>query len=665
MRPVVFALTIALSAALLFVIEPVAAKALLPRLGGSAGVWIACVLFFQFALLAGYLYAYALTRYCSRAAQRGIHAALAVASVFALPWHPPEGQPGGNPALGILGILAGSIGMPFFLLSTTSPLLQSWYAQLPGASFPYRLFALSNAASLAALLAYPVAIEPALALPEQFRWWCGAYVAFALILVGQTVALRGRPGYGAVPQTTEIDGPRHMGGLPYLWIALPAVAAVLWPAVANHLSQEVAPVPFLWVLPLSLYLLSFILCFESSGWYRPELFRWLLPAACAVFGWRLAGQGSMGGIAWEIPLFCAALFVCCMFCHGELARLKPDPKHGLAFFYVMVALGGALGAAFVGIAAPALFHTYLELPIGIAACVVLSLPLLYRRGSPRQLLRLALVATLAFIFAARYSGSRDTVARTRNFYGALQISDSGSGEDAYRALYNGKILHGIEYLAPGRNSGAVTYYSRYSGIGRAFESLRMANRHVGIAGLGAGSLAAYGRPGDSFRFYDINPAVIDAATRYFQFLSESQARVETIAMDGRLGLEREPPHSFDMIVLDAFSGDSIPVHLLTREAFQMYFERLKPGGILAVHVTNRYLDVASVVRAVAANLRKPNLLIHNGPGPDPQNYAADWALLSGRAESLAALSRFAAPQAATRPASLWTDNYSNLFGILK
>jgi hypothetical protein len=286
---------------------------------------------------------------------------------------------------------------------------------------------------------------------------------------------------------------------------------------------------------LSVYLLSFILCFEGRGWYSPRVFRILLPLACATFAWRM--QSAAGGIALELPLICAALFVCCMFCHGELARRKPEPNHGLAFFYLMVALGGAAGAAFVSLFAPNVFTTYLELPVAVAACFVLSLPLLYGRGSPRQLIRLALVAAVAFVFASRFTAGRDDLVRTRNFYGTLQVADTGSGEDAIRSLYNGKILHGIQYQDPARSRIAIAYYAPQSGIGLAMRWLPHREPwRVSVVGLGTGTLALYGRLGDSFRFYDINPAVIDVAWHYFHYLSQSAAKVETVASDGRLGL---------------------------------------------------------------------------------------------------------------------------------
>jgi spermidine synthase len=654
LRPYLYATAIALSAALLFVIEPVAAKALLPEFGGSAGVWIACVLFFQVTLLLGYLYTYLLTRSLPAKAQAAVHVALLATAACLLPWHPPVARGGGNPSLAIVSILAASLGLPFFALCTTSPLLQSWYSHFSEARFPYRLFALSNAASLVALLAYPVGIEPLLPVSRQFLYWSAGFLVFALLAA--VCALGARGGAAAKDENTWHS--------PLLWIALAACAATLWPAVSNHLSQEVAAIPFIWVEPLSIYLLTFILCFDGRGWYNPRLYRFLLPLACITFAWRL--QGASGGIAVELPTVGAALFVCCMFCHGELADMKPDPKQGLAFFYLMVASGGALGAVFVGLLAPNAFSSYLELPVGVAACFVLSLPLLYRRGSPRQLLRLALVAAIAFIAASRFASGRQDLIRSRNFYGTLQIADSGEGDDRIRSLYNGKVLHGIQYQTPVRSRIAAAYYPPESGIGQAMRWLPHRQPwRVGVVGLGTGTVAVYGRPGDSFRFFDINPAVIDAAWRYFHFLSESAAKIDTLQADGRLGLAREPAHSLNMIVLDAFSGDSIPVHLLTREAFQMYFERLAPGGVVVIHVTNRYLDIASVVAAIAADLRKPLIIVHNPQDVQRHIQAADWAMLAARREDLADVAPFDNAGASPRKAPVWTDDYSNLFEILR
>jgi hypothetical protein len=664
LRKPLYAATIALSASLLFVVEPAAAKALLPRFGGAAGVWIACILFFQVTLLAGYLYAYALSRFFNARMQAAFHIVLLAACVFVLPWIAPGSgtAAGDRPLIAILVALTSSIGLPFLVLSATSPLLQTWY----GEGAPYRLFALSNAASLVALLAYPMLIEPRLPLGAQFRGWSIAWVAFAAACV--VCAIANRTPLLLKPELLKSKRPAiHVAPI---WTALAACAAVLWPAVANHLSQEVAAIPFLWVLPLSVYLLSLILCFEGRGWYRQNLFRWLLPVACAAIAWRLGMQGSAGGIEWEIPIFCAALFVCCMFCHGELARLKPHPAEGLAFFYFMVALGGAFGAAFVSLFAPNVFHTFLELPVGVAACFILSLPLLYRRGSPRQLLRISLVAAAAFVFVNLYGAGMQSTLRIRNFYGALQVNDAGAGDAAIRSLFNGKTLHGVQYLAAAKSRIATAYYAPETGIGLVMRWLRGGDSQkdlewrVDVVGLGTGTLAVYGRRGDSYRFFDINPAVIEIAWHDFRYLSESAASVETVPLDGRLGLAREAAHSLNLIALDAFSGDSIPVHLLTREAFAMYFKRLAPGGVIAIHITNRYLDIASVVRAAAASLQKPVLVIHNGSDRDRAVQATDWAIMANQRDDLASIEPFATEQA-TRHIAAWTDDYSNLFEIFR
>jgi SAM-dependent methyltransferase len=351
-----------------------------------------------------------------------------------------------------------------------------------------------------------------------------------------------------------------------------------------------------------------------------------------------------------------------MFCHGELAESKPEARTGLAYFYLMAALGGALGAVFVGVVAPNLFSTYLELPIGVTASVLLALALLFGLP-PRRLARLAVFAVLAFVFALRYRSGDMDVLRLRNFYGAIEVRERGAGDSAARALYSGVTLHGLQFLSPSRSHLATVYFSPESGVGRALDSRRTFGRRVAIVGLGAGTLAAYGRHGDEFRFYDINPQVIQVARRDFRFLAESDAQTTVILGDGRLSLEREAPKAFDVIVLDAFSGDSIPIHLLTREAFEVYFRHLRAGGILAIHITNRYLDLNPIVQAQAVALGKQVLLVHNPPDPDRGVSDADWALLSD--EVMADLAPYGHPPAPTEKARLWTDDFSNLFGALK
>lgn len=654
--------TIGVSSLLLFLIQPIIAKAILPRYGGSAGVWVTCMLFFQVTLLAGYSYSYLITRYLDRKIQTVIHCLLLAASLAMLPVKPRfESAATGNPVVSILLLLTTSVGLPYFLLSTTSPLLQSWYAGTGEARFPYRLFALSNAASLLALLLYPVAVEPVFAEQQQLRCWAGAYVVFVLLGMCSAVTVRTAGAYATAGGTTT--GGATAGPIA-MWIALAACASTLWLAIANHLSQEVAAIPFLWILPLTLYLLSFILCFEGSGWYRPTLFRWLLPAAWIAVCSQLALPGSLGGLQVEIPVLSAALFICCMFCHGELAASKPDPTRGLAHFYLMVALGGALGAVFVGVVAPNLFSTYLELPIAVTGCILLALALLYGYTSRARLLRIALVAALAFVISTRYHAEGHDVVHMRNFYGALQVSEIGSGETAARALYNGRTLHGLQFLSPARSRLATAFFSVESGAGMVLSSRSATNRRVGIIGLGAGTLATYGRRGDRFRFYEINPAVVQVASNDFSFLSGSEAETDVVLGDGRLSLEREPPQSFDDFIVDAFSDDSIPVHLLTLEAFRLYFDRLRPGGVLAIHITNRYLDLYPVVQAAAAALRKKVVLVHNGADPERQVYSADWAVVSDDGPVLQDLAA-AGHAPAARQVRLWTDEYSNLFRVLR
>ena len=652
-----YALTIALSSFLLFAIQPILAKAILPRFGGSAGVWLTSMLFFQVTLLAGYLYSYVITR-VPRRVQQVIHLALLAASLLALPIHPHFESmhvAAEAPSLGILGLLAVSVGLPFLLLSSTSPLLQSWSAT-QGVRFPYRLFALSNAASLLALFGYPFAIEPLFTAKHQMEYWSAAYVAFVLLAAFSTLRSAGEIRDEAPAPFP--DTPHR----PLLWIALSACASALWLAVANHLSQQVAPIPFLWVLPLGLYLLSFILCFVGRDWYRPYLYRWLLPAAWIAIGARLALEGSAGGIEWEIPILSAALFICCMFCHGELADSKPDARHGLTFFYLMVALGGALGGVFVSLVAPNLFTTYLELPIGVTACVLLALALLFN-FPPKRLLRLALFATLAFIFALRYRGGDADVVHIRNFYGALQVRDRLLGGDAARALYNGITLHGVQFLSPERRRLATAFFSNESGVGRLLDSRHEPNRQVAIVGLGAGTIATYGHSGDHFRFFDINPAVAFVAINDFHFLSDSAAKIDVVIADGRIALEHESPASLDVIVLDAFADDTIPIHLLTREAIAADFQRLRPHGAVAVHITNRYLDLEPLLRSLAASLGKQCLIIHNLADPDRAISEADWAILSD--DPLLELTTFSdAPSTKRRPPP-WTDDFSNIFRSLR
>jgi SAM-dependent methyltransferase len=642
-------ITIGCSSTLLFSIQPIITKAILPSFGGSAGVWVTAMLFFQIVLLLGYLYAWWITRTLSPRMQSLVHAAVLVLSLLVLPVRPRLElalSDAGSPVLAILGVLSLSVGLPYFLLSSTSPLLQAWFAASYSAAFPWRLFALSNAASVTALLAYPVLIEPNSTGTVQLSVWSTGYAV--LVLSACIAAMLHWSAHRVAAPVEAYSGDSE--NQPLLWIALAACASALWLAVANHLSQEVAPVPFLWVLPLGLYLLSFILCFESDRpWYQPRVFRYLLPAAWFVGGFSIA---SVQGLIFEVSAFSLSLFVWCMFCHGELARRKPKHRQDLTFFYLMIAVGGAVGGLFVALAAPTLFSSYLELPIGIAVCVLLGMALVFDLRSKKRLIRLGVIAFGSFIIATTVRDFTGDVAHMRNFYGASRVMDSGSGAGAFRALYNGRTLHGVEFSAADKSMRPTTYYGPESGAGALLAS-PSGPRHVGVVGLGVGTLAAYGRPGDVFRYYEINPQVIGIASKYFHFLDSSPAKVDVITNDGRLALAKEPGNSFDVLVLDAFSDDTIPVHLMTEEAFGVYFRLLKRDGSLAIHLTNRYIDLNPIVDAQAAAWHKRATHIHSQAHPDQQILDADWVVISGESDSPAPHFR------------LWTDDYSNLFQVLK
>jgi SAM-dependent methyltransferase len=674
-----YAITILLSAFLLFQVQPIIAKMILPWFGGSATVWTLCVLFFQLLLVAGYLYSHGLVRSLRARSQSGLHIALLALGIASLPILPdatwkPAGE--ADPSLRILGLLAASVGLPYFLLATTSPLVQAWYARARAGAAPYRLYALANFGSMLALVSYPFVVEPWLPTRWQALGWSAAFVAFAAAC--GTLAWQARALPAEVPSTAD-DAPAERPGLAShaLWAGLAAATSVLLLAFTSHLSQNVAPIPFLWVLPLALYLLSFILCFEGRGWYRR---RYYLPLAAAGFVGvcvTLQRDYQNAPLTLLIPLYGAALFVACMVCHGELARLKPHPRH-LTGFYVAISVGGALGGAFVGLVAPRVFPDLYELPVGMVATAMLAVLVLERdrRSLPAPgawraavggaaVFAFGLATALALIYADLASGAR---VRSRNFYAALRVGDSGGGVEATRLLTHGTITHGKQYRDPARRDWRTTYYGETSGVGRAIAALRAAGPvRIGVIGLGTGTLAAYGRAGDTIRIYEINPQVVELALREFTYVADSQAEVEVVVGDARLSLEREPAQRFDLLAVDAFSSDAIPVHLLTAEAFEVYFRHLKARGILAVHISNRYLDLKPVLKAAAARLGKTARVVEDEADGARGTYGTTWVLLAGSPEAFvqAPLEGVAGPLEAERSIRVWTDDYSDLYRILK
>ena len=668
-----FALTIFTSAFLLFLVQPVIAKQILPWFGGSAAVWTTCLVFFQAALLAGYAYADVVVRRASAMRQALLHSGLLAASLVALPivpaafWKPAGSE---NPAALILGLLAFTIGLPYFLLATTSPLLQAWFTRrFPGRN-PYRLFALSNLASLAALLAYPFAIEPWIPTRAQAYLWSAGYACFAVLCVA--VAWRNRrvpaaPAQMSPPDTRWQPPPSLARQL--LWCSLAATGSVLLLSVTTHISQNVAAVPLLWVVPLTIYLSTFILCFESSRLYPRETLLPIAAAAIGVMAWCLADPRLTHALWLQLGVFGIGLFVVCMFCHGELARSKPAPRY-LTRFYLMVSLGGAVGAALVGIVAPLVLPAHFELAIGlIAAACLLTWQV---RTDPWIFGVLAMVAGIATIGCGVWHVEDfydTTILTARNFYAVVRVQEYGSSEQTrHRSLVSGTIMHGIQYSAPELRRQPTSYYTTSSGIGRLLETLhpRMDPLRVGVIGLGAGTLAAYGTPGDLYRFYDINPAVIAIAKRDFTYLADSEAHIETPLGDARLTLEREPAADLDILAVDAFSSDAIPVHLITSEALALYAKHLRPGGVVAFHVTNRFLDLVPVVAGIAAANGMQAVWIRDD-GESALASRSDWVLVSNNRALLAStrIADAATPIEVHKEWRVWTDDFNNLFEVLR
>jgi MFS family permease len=664
--------TIFLSAFLLFLVQPVIAKQILPWFGGAAAVWATCLVFFQSVLLFGYAYADWTTRYLAPRRQAWLHLALLAASLLVLPIIPdvqwkPGGAEGGEPTLLILALLGVTIGMPYFLLSTTSPLVQAWFWQYFRHPVPYRLFALSNFASLLALLSYPVLIEPILPLAVQSWSWSIAYAVFA-VLCGATaiVSTRGtRAGIAPAAADHPSEPPPTMGER-LIWIVLSAMGSSLLLAVTNQLTQNIASIPFLWVVPLSIYLITFILCFDHPRWYRRDVFMPLAAILLPAMAW----YSDSLNLWAAAPLYTAGLFVCCMFCHGELTLLKPRPQH-LTTFYLMISVGGAIGAVLVGIAAPNLLSGYYELGIALTACAAL---LFYRTFSGRRWIAagsgvvVALTAAFTVVNIREYLS--DTRVITRNFYGVVRTRDF-SYPVPFRVMYHGAINHGGQLLDAEYRNRPSSYFGPTSGYGRVFASLPDAPRRVGVVGLGAGAIAAYARPGDVFRFYEIDPQVAAVAVREFSFLSDSPAQMEIILGDGRLSLEREPDQKYDVLAIDAFSGDSIPMHLVTREAMAAYVRHLKPDGVIVFQATNRFVDISPVVERLASELGMTAVLVSDVP-PDSGNAgywlsSTDQIIVTRNLELLAAepIRSVAERLPARHDFRVFTDDFYNLLRILK
>jgi hypothetical protein len=697
MKPA-FAPTIFLSSFLLFQVELIVGKELLPWFGGAPAVWTTCLVFFQCVLLAGYGYAHVVAGKLGLRRQLCLHIILVALSVLLLAvlatrWPSPitpgsSWKPAGDaePVGQLTLLLAVSLGVPFFVLSTTGPLLQRWsVVSHPGRS-PYRLYALSNAGSLLGLLGYPFLVEPFLGIRDQALAWSGLYVLFALgVLYGAWGLWKthGDPPAGDPPRDSGEAGTRPPAGDRLLWTGLAAAASALLLSTTNHMCQDTAVIPLLWVLPLSLYLATFILCFRYEGLYR----RWLFPALfCVSLVYCVMNlfSGLNASLASQIASDGAVLFAGCMVCHGELVRAKPGVAH-LTGFYLAVAAGGALGGLGVAIVAPRLFNGFWEFHVSLWGTGALFLAALFRDrasflhrkpvliASPLILLLLGLGGILIKQAAEGGEGVRFV---TRNFYGLLRVVEL-PGKD-YINLMHGRITHGFQFTDSARAGIPTSYYNPGSGIGLAIENHpgRERGLRIGVVGMGVGTIAAYGRENDTIRFYEINPAVPRLSRgplAFFTYLSQCPAHLEVAMGDARLSLEKElregENQRFDILVLDAFSSDAIPVHLLTGEAFAVYLRHLrKPDGILAVHISNRYLDLVPVVHGFAEAHGLPSVMISTD-GDEEGSWSSDWILLAFSSGPLACdpIEGAATPWDSTsyRAIRPWTDDYSNLFSLLK
>lgn len=819
-----YALSIFTGAFLLFQVQPLIGKYILPWFGGGPGVWTTCLLFFQSLLLGGYAYAHFSSTRLKPRQQAGLHLVLLVISLALLPITPSDSwkeNVAGEPNLRILILLTVTIGLPYFVLSSTGPLMQQWFSRTnPGVS-PYRLYALSNVGSLLALLSYPAYFEVKFSRQTQATLWSAGLVLFVLFcgfcayrvwwhfsaesVAAREAAERAAAERAAValeeerrreaalqPMTEETDPLLTvMPGIPpppapppaevvaapvptpvpapapaaeatavaveapgqttpvdkLLWVALPMIASVLLLATTNKLSQEVAVIPFLWVLPLSLYLLTFIICFDHARWYHRGTFTALLVCGMAAVP-TLIAAGNDAPMRVQIVGYTATLFVACMVCHGELYRLKPPPERLTAYF-LMISAGGALGGFFVAIVAPAIFSEYRELQIGLwvlsyglgilcwrhasrelalgaaagAILLTVSLPWLrsylddssgfvsevkaiFTENQNRLYVAIGLVLTIACLFdfrrlrisekwqprmaafimilcialgmvflrQARSKGGVEVLSATRNFYGTLKVYNyyPTDEQDNYHLLLHGATTHGIQFVNPQKAMMPTTYYGDASGVGLAMNNLPESPRRIGLVGLGTGSLVAYLRADDYMRIYEINPAVETLAREQFKYLAYTQAKVDVVMGDARLVMEQEVAakntQKFDLLALDAFSSDAIPVHLLTKEAFELYLQQIKPDGVIAVHISNRYLDLRPVVEKVAAHHNLHTVTISEDSEPNWWIYSTTWMLVSRNKafleiDSIKDVAE--APETHKKEIPLWTDDYASLYSIMK
>ncbi|NLV32170.1 MAG: fused MFS/spermidine synthase [Acidobacteria bacterium] len=736
----IYGITVFLSAFLLFLVQPLLAKYILPWFGGGPGVWTTSLLFFQVVLTAGYGWAHlAARRFPPRAQALATWILLALSLAF-LPLAPSRSGLAADiatPTLDILRVLLVSVGATYFLLSATSPMLQAWHSRIRPGVEPYRLYTLANLGSLTAIAGYPLVVEPNLRLGNQTLIWSLLYVAFGALsaacawrlwkssphavagaspgaaaltpLPGSstpsvpgspipsvpgsptpsipgspTPSIAGSPMPAMVEGTSESPTARDW----WPWLLLPGLSSVMLLATTNQLCLDAAAIPLLWLLPMGVYLLSFILCFHSERWYSRAVFGPGLAVALAGICVILYRDVYVP-LPIQIAAYTLTLFVCSMVCHGELVRLRPAPRH-LTSFYLMISAGGAMGGVFVNLLAPRLFRGYWEFHLGLGAVALVALAFLFRsRAGQGRGLPVRAVAALWFLGLTTAlglhisRGLEDAVEVKRNFFGVLKVygDDRGDPGERHRTLMHGRIVHGYQYDHEEKRYWPVSYYGPASGIGVAVMNHprrldpEQRSLRIGVIGLGTGTIATYGEEGDYFRFYEINPEVTRFAQKHFTYLEDTPARTEIVPGDARISMERELREgregAFDLLVLDAFSSDAVPVHLLTRECYEIYRRHLDEDGILAVHTSSRYFNLNPVLRSLGRIHEEEGtkVLLVEDPGSGLQETdPTSWVLLTSNREFLSNrdVLRAVTPwgEGDDRPL-MFTDDYSNLFRLLK
>lgn len=716
-----FVLTILFSAFLLFAIQPLYAKVLLPNYGGGSAVWTACMVFYQSLLLIGYGYAYFIDKKCKANQQKFIHLAFVCLVSLILVFQMATGKPiftlpttPSYPFVDVFLRLFETIGLPYLLLSTSAPLLQAWYSEQFISENAYKLYGASNIGAFLALFLYPLSIEPSFDLSTQYQLWQAGYLLFGLMIISLVLKIGRRNNATDTNTETEtetetetakanvnktelsseaLEAPsshsqsaqlQTVSNISFakdlsqklLWLAFSSLGVVLLISTTSSMTHNVPPIPFLWTLPLALYLATYILAFSAPKSYHRYYWGAIFTISSFI-GILLFFIGSQFSLASQVVLYLVVLFSGCMICHGELYNARPDSR-ALTTFYLWLAFGGVLGSLFTAGLATNLFSQYYEFVIALGLILVVCV--FVKTTSMLYRISMAVSACL-FLVVTLYLNNQFNqfnIFEARNFYGTVAVKDvETAGLGIERRLIDGYTAHGNQLLDFDKKPLPRSYYRFETGIGQLLQSnFNKGSKDVALIGLGIGALAYYGKSGDSYTFYELNPQVNYVANHYFDFLKSADASINVILGDARIELTaRQAKHknSYDLIVVDAFSSDAIPVHLITEEALSLYIDLLEEDGVLAFHISNSYLDLRPILANLSQTLNLHGLYLHT-PSSKHHPYAADWVLLSKQElgslneqafrESGQGLSQFVLKNEKNN-AIIWTDRFSSLLPILK